>query len=390
MRPRVVIVGAGIIGSACARSLARRGADVVVLDRGAAAGETSASGEGNLLVSDKAPGPELELALYSLRLWPSLRDDLVAELGAEFAPIEFQAKGGVVAALTPGESEELAKLAEAQRQAGVDARRVSVEEALELEPELSRSISSAVYYPDDAQVQPAIATEALLASARLSGARFVPGVAVTGPLRDAAGTLTGVSTTSGNFEADCVVVAAGPWSGEVAASLGGTLLVGPRKGILLVTARMPQRVLHKVYDTSYVSNVQAANRDLQTSTVVESTASGTVLIGSSRQNVGFDRRIDAKVVQTIAERAVRLMPFLRDVSIIRAYCGFRPYSSDHLPVIGPDREVPGLWYASGHEGAGIGLAPATAELLATLLLGGTPAVATDPFLPRATSDTGGE
>ena len=379
MRGKVLIIGAGIIGAACARSLSRRGVDVTIVDRGPAVGATSAAGEGNLLLSDKSPGPELELAKYSLILWRSLSTALEAEIGTAFAAIEFDAKGGVVAATNAEEAEELTRFAEAQRRAGVDARLLSVDEALALEPELTPSITSAVYYPEDAQVQPAIAAEALLSSARSMGARVLIDTVVTGPLLDSGGQLVGVTTSNGTISADSVVVAAGPWSGDVARLLGGSLYVGPRKGLLLVTARMPHRIFHKVYDTSYVGAVQSDVSDLQTSTVIESTASGTVLIGSSRQNIGFDDSINVAVLGEIAAKAIRLMPFLREATIIRAYGGFRPFSRDHLPVIGPDNEVPGLWYVAGHEGAGIGLAPATAELLTALLFGEPTAIPAEPF-----------
>ncbi|MHB8335403.1 MAG: NAD(P)/FAD-dependent oxidoreductase [Acidimicrobiales bacterium] len=381
MRVKVLIIGAGIVGAACARSLARRGVTVTVIDRGAPAGATSAAGEGNLLVSDKAPGAELDLARYSLGLWASMSTELVAETSGAFASFEYQPKGGVVAASGEAEAAALGRFAEAQRRAGVDARPLSVAEARSLEPELAASITSAVHYPEDAQVQPAIATEALLASARAAGARVLAHTTFTGPLRDGAGRLVGVATSSGPLEADAVLVAAGPWSGEVARTLGATLAVGPRKGLLLVTARMRQRIWHKVYDTSYVGAVQSDERDLATSTVVESTASGTVLIGSSRQDVGFDGTIDVTVLAEIARKAIVLMPFLAEATVIRAYGGFRPFSRDHLPVIGADPDVEGLWYATGHEGAGIGLAPGTAELLAAAMLGEPTAMSLEPFAP---------
>lgn len=381
MGVKVLIIGAGIVGAACARSLARRGVAVTVIDRGAPASATSAAGEGNLLVSDKAPGAELDLARYSLGLWASLSTELAVETGGAFASVEYQPKGGVVAASGEAEAAALDRFAEAQRRAGVDARALSVDEARALEPELATSITGAVHYPEDAQVQPAIATEALLASARAAGARVLAYTTLIGPLRDGSGRLVGVVTSNGPLEADAVLVAAGPWSGEVARTLGTTLAVGPRKGLLLVTARMQQRIWHKVYDTSYVGAVQSNERDLATSTVIESTASGTVLIGSSRQDVGYDGTIDVTVLAEIARKAIALMPFLAEATVIRAYGGFRPFSRDHLPVIGADSDVEGLWYATGHEGAGIGLAPGTAELLAAAMLGEPTAMSLESFAP---------
>ncbi len=375
----VAIVGAGVIGAACARRLARAGLSVLVLERGTAASGTSSRGEGNLLVSDKGPGPELALAQYAARLWPATADELADELGPGFPSIEFERKGGLVVATTEVSAPALLAFAAAQRAAGVDARAVTTAEALGLEPDLNPAAAAAVYYPEDAQVQPSIATEALLASARRAGAEVLTGVQVTGSLRTSDGAIAGLSTTSGDFRARDVIIAAGPWSGEVARSLGVDLPILPRRGMILVTARMPHRILHKVYDGDYVGGTQSGDASLQTSGVVESTQGGTVLIGSSRERVGFDDRLRVEVLRDIAAKSLRLFPFLEHASVMRSYHGFRPYMPDHLPVIGADHRLPGLWHASGHEGAGIGLSLATAEMLAAQLTGTVSPVDAAPF-----------
>jgi D-hydroxyproline dehydrogenase subunit beta len=130
-----------------------------------------------------------------------------------------------------------------------------------------------------------------------------------------------------------------------------------------------------------VGAVVSDSAALQCSAVVEGTASGTVLIGSSRDAAGFSAAPDPAALAEMARRAVRLFPFLAGVRAIRSYTGFRPASPDHLPVVGADAEVPGLFHASGHEGAGIGLAPATAELITALVAGTAPPVDPAPFTP---------
>ena len=147
---------------------------------------------------------------------------------------------------------------------------------------------------------------------------------------------------------------------------------------------MPHKIFHKVYDGDYFGATQSSDAALQTSSVVESTASGTVLIGSSREQVGFDERMRVQVLSEIAAKSLRLFPFLENASIMRSYGGFRPFMPDHLPVIGPDHRATGLWHASGHEGAGIGLSLATAEILVAQMLGATPPTDAAPFaLDRA-------
>jgi glycine/D-amino acid oxidase-like deaminating enzyme len=115
--------------------------------------------------------------------------------------------------------------------------------------------------------------------------------------------------------------------------------------------------------------------------VIEGTASGTVLIGASRERVGFDRSISWPVLGQLARQAVTLFPILADVRTLRAYCGFRPYCPDHLPVIGFDPRAEGLVHACGHEGAGIGLAAATGRLISQVVVGRSPDVSLTAFAP---------
>lgn len=365
----VVVIGGGIVGAACARTLSILGRSVLVLERSATAGGTTSKGEGNILVSDKGPGEELRLAQYATILWPELIAELSDELGPRFPSLEYYAKGGLVVATTESGAAPLLAFAASQRGAGVDAQPVSMAQALELEPDLNPDARTAVYYPEDAQVEPVVAAEALLASARAHGAQVRQGTEVTGAVLDLRGAIVGVRTATEEIPCGAVVVAAGPWSAEVAGRLGVVLPVRPRRGVVLVTSRMPHRIFHKVYDADYVGAVGSSDSTLQTSSVVESTAAGTVLIGSSREQIGFDEQFKVDVIREIAGKALRLFPFLSGQSVMRAYGGFRPYMPDHLPVISADSRMPGLWHATGHEGAGIGLSIATARLLGAIMNG---------------------
>jgi glycine/D-amino acid oxidase-like deaminating enzyme len=114
---------------------------------------------------------------------------------------------------------------------------------------------------------------------------------------------------------------------------------------------------------------------------VEGTPAGPVLIGASRERVGFDRSLSLPALRALAAGATRLFPFLHEVRAVRTYAGFRPYLPDHLPAIGPDPRAPGLLHACGHEGAGIGLATGTGHLIAQVLTGRTPDLDLGPFRP---------
>jgi glycine/D-amino acid oxidase-like deaminating enzyme len=366
----VVVVGAGVVGAACALALGQAGLQVCVIDRaGPAAGSTS-SGEGNLLVSDKLPGPELALALHSLGLW--------REFAAHASvPFEFDAKGGLVVAAST--TEPLGRLVAEQQAAGVDAEIVPADTLHDVEPMLAPDLGGGAYYRQDCQVQPMLAVRALLADAVRPGVVVVGATEAMSAERGPSGAIRAVRTNRGTVATERVLVAAGAWSGDVARSLGGTVGVVPRRGHVVVTEPLPPLIRHKVYEAGYVDDVESDDAALLSTAVVEGTPSGPILLGSSRELVGFDRRLGGAAISMIARGAAALFPFLRDVRAIRAYLGFRPASPDHLPIIGEGEA--GLWYATGHEGAGIGLAMGTADLIRSLMLGDTPAVDPSAFSP---------
>ena len=385
---RVVVIGAGIVGAACGYFLTRDGHDVTVLDRGPVGGGTTSRGEGNILVSDKAPGPELDLARWSAALWHALGADPGSGVHAD--DLELDAKGGLVVATGEDALAGLTAFAEAQAAAGVDCVPVSGDELSGYEPHLAPGLPGGVFYPGDQQVQPVRAAAALLRAARAFGAQVRADADLVGVRLDAGGAVRAVRAQGGDGDvdlpADVVINAAGTWGGEVSRRLGAPVPVLPRRGFILVTEPLPRVVRHKVYTADYVANVASGDAGLETSVVVEGTRGGTVLIGASRERVGFDASVRYDVVRLLAAQAVRLFPTLADVSLMRVYRGFRPYCPDHLPVIGPDPRVSGVWHACGHEGAGIGLAPATGALVADLLAGRTTRVSPDPFSPTRFED----
>ena len=283
-------------------------------------------------------------------------------------------------ATSPEALEDLHGFADSQREAGVDASAVPADRLHDHEPHLADDLPGGVQYGQDLQVQPVLAAAALLGAARSLGARWAAGVEVTG-VQQSAGAVSAVLAGGRRFPTRAVVNAAGTWGGEVADRFGAPVPVLPRRGFVLVTEPLPRVIRHKVYSADYVSNVASSDAGLETSAVIEGTQGGTVLIGASRERVGFDETLPPHVVRRLAAQAVRLFPFLADVALMRVYRGFRPYCPDHLPVIGPDRRLPGLYHACGHEGAGIGLAPATGLLISQLLAGEAPALDPCPFDP---------
>ncbi len=353
----VVVVGAGVVGAACAYHLAAAGVRVRLYDRSYVASGSSGACEGNVLAWDKELERELPLALRSAELWEAL----AVELPDDF---EYDRKGSIVVAETEAEQAAAAERSRVLAGLGVAGEVLDADALRREEPHAAHDLPGGVLYPGDAQLEPRLATAALVRGAVARGAELVTDERVERILRAPSGRAAGVETRSGRVPADAVVVAAGVWTPELLATAGLTVPVTPRKGQIVVLERSPVIFHRKLSEAGYVAAVEADDAALQIAMVVESTPSGTALLGSSRQHVGFDREVEISVAGAIARRAARFFPVLRDARALRVYAGLRPLTPDHVPIIGPFAEAPNLCVATGHEGAGIGLAPATGELVA--------------------------
>ena len=371
--PDAIVIGAGLVGACSALSLVNAGLRVLVLDRGPVASGTTGAGEGNILVSDKEPSAELTLALRSRDAWFEINTDI----GGGF---ELEDKGGVVVSRSEKGIADLKKLSALQAENGIQVVELDGKGVRQIEPHISNSVEYAVLYPQDAQCQPMLAAAQIMRAVKKRGGAFIQGENVKS-INVKSGKIVGLSTEKNTYACPIVINATGTWAGEIAKMAGSYLPIMPRRGFILVTAPAPKIIYHKVYDADYVANVASSDADLQSSAVVEGTESGTILIGASRERVGFKNDLDISILRQLARQAISLFPALEKIQLLRAYRGFRPYAPDHLPVIGEDAKVKGLWHAAGHEGAGIGLAPTTGELISKLITGNKTFMDATPFSP---------
>ncbi|MEK8174832.1 FAD-dependent oxidoreductase [Streptomyces sp. M19] len=306
-RTRAVVLGAGIVGAACARELALAGFDVLVLDRGGAAAATTSHGEGNVLVSDKSPGPELELARLSRRLWPEILDALAGRTAwaAAVPRRPSGTQGGIVVATTEQGAAGLLRFAATQRAAGVTAE--------ELDPPRcgrpNRSSPGGTPRRCATRGRPGTARRGGLRPARRRGRRRCRtahrprGARRRGPRR----TADVRALRRGDRGGGAVPQRGGPvvgGAGRPARRAGGH---PPRRGEVLVTTPLPPTVFHKVYDADYVSAVGSGDEGLRTSAVVEATRGERAhrLLAPPRRV----RRPDApEVLSAVAAKALRLFP----------------------------------------------------------------------------------
>ena len=356
MKPDVLIVGAGLIGCACAYSLAKRGLRVTVLEREDLASGASGACDGHVCCQSKAPGLHLDLARRSLCLYRTLSDDLDVETG-------FRECGSWMIAETAGEMDALTAATQERRASGLAVSLHPGAEIHAAEPILAESLAGGSFCPADGQTDPWRTTLAFHAAATPLGAEFRLGEAVL-RLMVRGGRALGVETPTGRRQAGAVLLAAGAWTADLCAPLGIELPVRPRRGEILVTEPMPPMLSSIVLHAPYTAEKFDAEGERPATLVLEQLGDGNLMLGSTRAYSGLDIRNTPAGLASIAAEARRLAPGLAGLHIIRSFSGLRPASPDGLPLVGPFPGAEGLFVATGHEGDGVALAPVTGEIVA--------------------------
>lgn len=357
-----IVIGAGIVGAACARELARGGMRVTVLDASFAGGGTTGAGMGHLVAMDDSPA-QLALTTESLRLWHELRPALEPA-------VEFDACGTIWVAENAEQMEVVSAKAETYRAQGVACEVLTSARLAELEPQLRSGLAGGLIVNGDAVIYPPRAVLALLDDARAHGVTVRERCAVLEILPN------GVRTADGIMRADVVVNAAG----AKGAALTPELPIIPRKGHLAITDRAQGFCRHQLVELGYLASAHQMTSD-SVAFNIQPRTTGQVLIGSSRELVGWQEGVNRGVLRRMLERAVRFMPALARLLVVRAWTGFRPATPDKLPLIGRWDPVDGLWIAAGHEGLGITTSLGSARMLADLVLGRATLLDAAPFAP---------
>ena len=378
----VIIIGGGIIGSSVAWQLARRKKKVLVIERKDVCSGSAGATDGVVGYHTKKPGLQLDLAVQSIEMFRTLNRDLDTnvEYGLE--------AGGMQPVEDKDQWDMLASMAAEQRKSGVDIRMISAEEACSIEPNLNPDIYGALWSPTGGKVNPLAMTFGFARAAKRLGAVYLTETEVTHILTEG-GRAVGVNTSAGEFRADCIVDAAGAWAGKVAALAGIDLPIRPRKGQLLITEPIGpflratvQCAMYNVIKFRPETIKDPAVLKLGSSLSIEQQESGGLIIGGTREFADFEEENTFEAVETMVKRAVRFFPALKDVSIIRCFSGFRPYTPDGLSMMGEVRTLPGFYMAAGHEGDGIALSPITGRLMAELITDGKTSYDITPFSPN--------
>lgn len=359
--PSVIVVGAGIVGAACAAELAEAGCAVTVVEAAFPGAGATGAAMGHVVVMDDSPA-QLALTTLSRALW-------TARAASFPAAVEDERCGTLWVAADEEERAHVRAKADLYAAHGLAAHVLDDRALREAEPELRQGLAGGLLVPDDRVLYPPAAARLLLDEAVARGARVEAGAPAEAvePRRARVG--------GGWLEADAVVVAAG---GDSPRLLPG-LPVVPRRGHLVITDRCPGFLRHQVVELGYLKSAHRMTAE-SVAFNVQPRATGQVLVGSSRELVGWDDAINRELAARMLRRAFCYMPRLAALPAIRTWVGFRPATPDKLPLVGWWED--GLLVAAGHEGLGVTTAPATGRLVADLLLGRPPCLDPAPFDPR--------
>ena len=378
----VIIIGSGVIGGSLAWHLARKGRKVLVLEKKDTASGAAGATDGVVGYHTKKPGKQMDLAVQSIRMFDTLEE----ELGE---PIAYGLRaGGMQPVEDKTQWDILSAIVEEQVKSGVDIRMISAEEARKIEPQLSEDIYGALYSPTGGKINPLKLTMAFTHAAKRLGAEYRYQTEVTGFIIEN-GVCLGVRTKDEEFYADAVVNCCGAWAGEVAALAGLDLPIKPRKGQLAVTEPIAPfmtatlqcaryNVIKFRPETIKDENVLKLGQSLS----IEQQEEGGLIIGGTREFADFEGENTFVAIDAMMKRAARFFPALRNVSVIRFFSGFRPYTPDGMPLLGPVKTLDHFYMAAGHEGDGIALSPVTGKLMAEYIVDGKPSYDISDFSPN--------
>jgi D-hydroxyproline dehydrogenase subunit beta len=359
----VVILGAGIVGAACADEFSQRGMRVAVIDRDVVGGGATAAGMGHVVVMDDSEA-QFALTRYSQQLWQKLRAELPDD-------VEYEQCGTIWVAADEEEMTEVRRKHAFYGERGVPTEVLDAECLKKLEPNLRTGMAGGLLVPEDAVLYPPCAARFLIERAQKKGSELLLGVSVAeigqGRVRLGSGVII-----SGRI----LVNAAGAWAAELTPGVE----IKKRKGHLVITDRYPGFLRHQLVELGYLKSAHSVASD-SVAFNVQPRRTGQILIGSSRQYGAEHKEVDHGMLTRMLGRAQEYMPGIGPMSAVRTWTGFRAATPDKLPLIGPWPGDKSLFLATGHEGLGITTSLATAKILVDQIAGSKSEIPIDPYLP---------
>jgi glycine/D-amino acid oxidase-like deaminating enzyme len=382
----VVVVGGGVVGCACAREVARRGARVILVERAELAAGASGRNHG-LLLSPSEPAL-LPMARATLASYRQAASEAETPFSLDAEPIGYL----IVAGEDQGERRLGGTEAQAAEACGVRVEAVGRRELLALEPGLAPDLAEGWLLDDGRRIDPAALTVALAEAARRDGALVRHHASARSLVTDGE-RVTGVLTDDGRVDAGTVVLAAGPWSNALLRPVGLHLPVIPSRGWLVQLAPgepLLSRIVERAgwhllpgeegMEALTAGDVASSAIEPEVGTLLHPAVDGTVLAGGSRQLPVAQEPEDHRVPREIARRAIAVLPALARAPVVSAWWGTRPMTPDGRPIVGAAR--PGLVVATGHGSQGVILGGGTGALVGSIVAGDDPPFDPQPFSPQ--------
>ena len=336
----VIVVGSGVIGSSIAYHLSEsKNHEILLIDKDFPLSGTSGSTQAWVWVHSKVPSWYGELSMFSAELYPFLEKKI--------GDVEYKRTGGIAPFFNEAEREKAWRLVEQQAEVGIDIEVLTRDEVLEKEPSLSSNVAGATFSKLDGNVNPFRLVELYVKAAKRNGVQcsFYNQVIDI----EKSGDIFRLETYKGVFRAKKVILAGGPWSKDLGSMLGAEMPVKQVRGQILVTEPLQPFLKYTIGGIRQADN-------------------GEVLIGYSKEEVGYDRRSTLDVIQQTAKMATDFVPALAKANVVRTFSGIRVMPKDGFPIIGEIPNMDGAYVAVMH--SGITLSPLVGTLMTELLTDG--------------------
>ncbi len=380
----VIIVGGGMIGLSIAYWLTKKQKSVLVLEKTATlAAGSSGAGDGHIYHNTKMPGYHTNLGFTGGVMYPEILKDLGENCGYT------EGSGSYLLCDNEKEYEIVAAATKKMQESGADIYMLTGEALREREPYLSKEIYAASFAPPGGKIDPFELVFAYARKAQERGATILCNAGAEEVLIEN-GTAVGVKTPKGAFYGDVIIDAAGSWSAYLGKTAGLYVPVRPRKGQIVVTEGCAPMIKGPVTTASnfcaklqpeLMSLFSETTKKLGHGAALEQTEAGTILIGATNEWDDFDKSNTIEAIEWLIAEACREMPALRDGHFIRSFAGLRPFTPDHLPIVGTTKYLKNYVFATGFEGGGLSLNPIIGKMVSELICGEPLSVTNEPLQP---------
>lgn len=364
----VAVIGAGIMGLSTAYYLLKEGYKVVLLEKNEIGSGASGACDDMILLQSKKPGISLEMSLESLEMYR----DLSKELNTD---IQFETRGGMIVIEDQEQLRVMEDFVSNQKKYGLEVEIIDKKDVLKKQPHITEKIIASTYSTKDSQVNPFCVMKGFLSKGIDLGLDIKRNICIK-EIVQKKDYWKIILKDDHHIEAEKIVNTSGAWAAKIGDMIGIDIPITPKKGQICVTEQIPQLGETNVWSAEYmvakmnpelIKNQNPLFKELGIGFAFSQAIHGNYLIGSTRENVGFNKETNYEALKLLVNQAIKFFPILNNVHIIRSFAGFRPASLDGKPIVGEVSERKGFYIAAGHEGDGIALAPITGKLMADLI-----------------------